>query len=241
MKTILLVDDEPMMLNLLSLYLAPYGYSCIKSESGIEALTYLHNESIDMVILDVMMPEMDGWTTCQKIREFSNVPILMLTARRETVDVVKGLNCGADDYVTKPFNEVELLSRIEALLRRTQETNNQHIYFQGLDWNKESVELKYKNQIIPLTAKEFAIIGLFLQNSDKVFSRNNLLMILWGAPQHTDDRTIDSHIRNVRDKLRSVGFPVDNHLLTVWGIGYKWSTDGEFYSNAINEKHSVTF
>jgi DNA-binding response OmpR family regulator len=161
MKTILLVDDESRMLDLLCLYLAPYGFRCIKAESGKEALIYLEKEKIDIVILDVMMPEMDGWTTCQKIREFSEVPIILLTARSETVDVIKGLKYGADDYVTKPFHEAELLARIEALLRRTSDSKDKHIVFKGLEWKEEAVELKYQNQPISITPKEFALIGLF--------------------------------------------------------------------------------
>jgi DNA-binding response OmpR family regulator len=225
MKKILLVDDETLMLDLLSLYLAPYGYECIKSDSGQKAINILHNQSIDLVILDVMMPIMDGWTTCQKIREFSDVPIIMLTARGETVDVIKGLKYGADDYVTKPFHEPELLARIEALLRRTSSSTNSRITFKGLEWDEESVELKYENQVISITPKEFALIGLFLKNPHKVYSRDHLLSIIWGNRSHIDDRTIDSHIRNLREKLRYAGFPVDNHLSTVWGVGYKWVTE----------------
>nr|WP_263324865.1 response regulator transcription factor [Neobacillus sp. Marseille-Q6967] len=224
MKTILLVDDEIRMLNLLGLYLEPHGFKCIKAESGTDALNYLVEEKVDIVILDVMMPEMDGWTTCKKIREFSNVPIIMLTARSETVDVIKGLKFGADDYVTKPFYEDELLARIEALLRRTSDLKEKQLVFKGLEWKEESVELKYQNQTIQVTPKEFALIGLFLKNPHKVFSRDHLLSIIWGLNSHIDDRTIDSHIRNLREKLRNAGFPVDNHLFTVWGIGYKWVT-----------------
>jgi DNA-binding response OmpR family regulator len=222
MQTILLVDDEPLMLDLLSLYLRPYGYNCLKAQSGNEALKCLNKEKVDIVILDVMMPEMDGWTTCRNIREFSDVPIIMLTARSETCDVIKGLKFGADDYVAKPFSEAELLARMEALLRRTGNTKNRHLTFKGLDWNEESVELKYMDHSVPLTPKEFALIGLFLKNPHKVFSRDHLLSIIWGSHKNIDDRTIDSHIRNLRDKLRSVGFPIDKHLSTVWGIGYKW-------------------
>jgi DNA-binding response OmpR family regulator len=225
MVNILLVDDETRMLNLLGLYLEPHGFKCIKSESGKDALNLLEEEKIDIVILDVMMPEMDGWTTCKKIREFSNVPIIMLTARSETVDVIKGLKFGADDYVTKPFNEDELLARIEALLRRTNDLKEKLLVFKGLEWNEESVELKYQNQVIQVTPKEFALIGLFLKNPHKVFSRDHLLSIIWGLNSHIDDRTVDSHIRNLREKLRNAGFPVDNHLFTVWGIGYKWVTE----------------
>jgi DNA-binding response OmpR family regulator len=224
MVTILLVDDETRMLNLLGLYLEPHGFKCIKSESGKDALDLLEEEKIDLVILDVMMPEMDGWTTCKKIRESSNIPIIMLTARSETVDVIKGLKFGADDYVTKPFNEEELLARIEALLRRTNDLIEKLIVFKGLEWKEESVELKYQNQVIQVTPKEFALIGLFLKNHHKVFSRDHLLSTIWGLNAHIDDRTIDSHIRNLREKLRNVGFPVDNHLFTVWGVGYKWVT-----------------
>jgi DNA-binding response OmpR family regulator len=225
MVTILLVDDETRMLNLLGLYLEPHGYKCIKSESGRDALDLLEDEKIDLVILDVMMPEMDGWTTCKKIREFSNVPIIMLTARSETVDVIKGLKFGADDYVTKPFNEDELLARIEALLRRTNDLKEKLLVFNGLEWKEESVELKYQSQVIQVTPKEFALIGLFLKNPHKVFSRDHLLSNIWGLNSHIDDRTIDSHIRNLREKLRNAGFPVDNHLFTVWGVGYKWLTE----------------
>jgi DNA-binding response OmpR family regulator len=224
MKTILLVDDETRMLDLLGLYLAPHGYRCMKANSGKAALTYFEKEKVDLVLLDVMMPEMDGWTTCRKIREFSDVPIIMLTARTETVDVVKGLKYGADDYVTKPFNEEELLARIEALLRRSSNSiENEHILiFNGLEWNEESMELKYKGHVIPVTPKEFALIGLFIKNPQKVYSRDHLLSSIWGLKSQIDDRTIDSHIRNLREKLRKVGFPIDSHLFTVWGIGYKW-------------------
>jgi len=127
--------------------------------------------------------------------------------------------------VTKPFHEPELLARIEALLRRTSASKDQKLFFKGLEWDEDSVELKYEQQIIPITPKEFALIGLFLKNPHRVYSRDHLLSIIWGANSHIDDRTIDSHIRNLREKLRSAGFPVDNHLFTVRGVGYKWISD----------------
>jgi DNA-binding response OmpR family regulator len=223
MSTILLVDDETRMLDLLALYLAPYRYKCIKAQSGKVGLRYLEKENIDLVILDVMMPDLDGWTTCQKMREFSDIPIIMLTARSETVDVIKGLKCGADDYVSKPFQEEELLARIEALLRRTQQIDSP-LFFKGLRWEPESVMVTYQNDPLFVTPKEFSIIGLFLKNPHKVFSRDHLLTAIWGLNVNIDDRTIDSHIRNIRDKLRNAGFPIDQHLVTVWGIGYKWVT-----------------
>lgn len=225
MKSILLVDDETRMLDLLDLYLTPHGYKCIKTISGEDALFILQEEKVDLVILDVMMPEMDGWTTCKKIREFSNVPVIMLTARTETVDIIKGLKFGADDYVTKPFIEEELLARIEALLRRISDLKEKQLVFKGLEWKEESVELKYQSTAIQVTPKEFALVGLFLKNPHKVFSRDHLLSTIWGLNSNIDDRTVDSHIRNLREKLRNAGFPVDNHLFTVWSIGYKWTTD----------------
>lgn len=224
LQTILLVDDEARMLDLLSLYLRPNGYNCIKSLSGLEALTILDKEKVDIVLLDVMMPKMDGWTACKKIRRFSEVPIIMLTARGETVDVVKGLKHGADDYVTKPFHQEELLARIDAVLRRTSDSQKKTFVFKGLEWNEDAVELTYKNQVIPVTPKELALVGLFLKNPNRVFSRDILLSVIWGTQADIDFRTIDSHIRNIREKLRNIGFPVDSYLSTIWGMGYKWIT-----------------
>jgi DNA-binding response OmpR family regulator len=226
MKTILLVDDELRMLDLLSLYLIPHHFICKIAASGKRAISIVKNENIDIIILDVMIPEMDGWTICQKIRELSNVPIIMLTARTDTTDIIKGLKYGADDYVTKPFHEEELLARIHALLRRTEsQSNSTAIFFNDLKWDKDAMEITYQGQNILVTPKEFALIGLFLKHPHKVFSREHLLSLIWGDNSQTDDRTIDSHIRNIREKLRNSGFPIDQHLITVWGIGYKWVSD----------------
>jgi DNA-binding response OmpR family regulator len=225
MRTILLVDDEERMLDLLSLHLEPYNFKCLKVTSGKEALLFLKKEKIDLVVLDVMMPEMDGWTTCQRIRERSDVPVIMLTARSETEDIIAGLKYGADDYITKPFNEAELLARIEALMRRISNHNDSFILFKGLKWNEDSVEVTFRNHSILITPKEFFILGLFLKNPHKVFSRDHLLSVIWTQHTNIDDRTVDSHIRNLRDKLRKAGFPIDQHLKTVWGLGYKWILD----------------
>ncbi|KAB7709087.1 response regulator [Bacillus aerolatus] len=221
MKTILLVDDEAKMLDLLSIYLSP-NYRCIKVNSGLKAITYIKSDPIDLILLDVMMPELDGWDTCRQIREFSDVPIIMLTARNEKADVVKGLQIGADDYVTKPFDEAELLARIDAVFRRVKSESNIKIEFKGLLWDGAAHELMYKGQPIQITPKEFSLLGLLLKNRNKVFSRPNLLESIWGNEAFTEDRTIDSHVRNIRDKLRQANFPVDQYLSTVWGIGYKW-------------------
>lgn len=224
MKKVLLVDDESRMLDLLALYLSPHGYTCIKKQTGKDALNLLEKEKVDLLILDIMMPDMDGWKTCENIREFSNVPIIMLTARNGKEEVIKGLKKGADDYVTKPFNEEELLARIEAVLRRTTSDQGDLLMFKGLTLDETAFEAKFENQNISMTPKEFSLLGVFLKYPNKVFSREHLLTTLWSFKSETEDRTIDSHIRNVREKLRQVDFPVDEHLKTVWGVGYKWSS-----------------
>ncbi|MCK6205743.1 response regulator transcription factor [Bacillus infantis] len=221
MKTLLLVDDEVRMLDLLSLYLSPF-YQCVKANSGEEALSLLEGNNIDLVLLDIMMPQMDGWETCEKIRKFSEVPIIMISARNEKIDIVKGLETGADDYITKPIDEGELLARINAVFRRYQNKEVRKINFNGLSWDESAYELRYTSEIIQTTPKEFLLVGLFLKNPNKVFSRALLLDLIWGNNTYTEDRTVDSHVRNVRDKLRQVNFPIDKHLRTVWGVGYKW-------------------
>lgn len=223
MKTILLVDDETMMLDLLTLYISPAGYSCVKKESAIDALKYLESNSVDLILLDIMMPEMDGWEACQEIRKHWDTPIIMLTALEEKSDIVKGLQIGADDYVSKPFDEEELLARIDAVLRRHKQISNK-ILFKGLVLENDSHQLQFNIQDISLTPKEFALIKLFLSNQNKVFTREHLITAIWGYEVSTEDRTIDSHVRNLRDKLRKAGFPVDDFLQTVWGVGYKWAT-----------------
>ncbi|KJE26952.1 hypothetical protein LG52_1266 [Geobacillus kaustophilus] len=222
MYTLLLVDDEERMLDLLELYLAPNGYRCVKRRSGAEAIDYLRRHHADLVLLDVMMPELDGWETCHRIRSFSNVPIMMVTARDETADIVQGLKIGADDYVTKPFDEAELLARIEAVLRRAA-GGRSAIRAAGLVWDEEEHTVRYEDKPIALTPKEFAILGLLLKHPNQVFSRGQIIASLWGYLADMEERTVDSHMKNIREKLRKAGFPEDEYLRTVWGIGYKWS------------------
>lgn len=223
MQTILLVDDEPLMLRLVSLYLEPKGFRCLKETSGLRAIEIVKKQRIDLVLLDVMMPEQNGWDVCREIRCFSDVPIIMLTARTDKVDIVKGLNHGADDYIAKPFDEDELLARIDAVLRRHQRNFEKPLPppFE-LELNEPSFELFYGKHPIPLTKKEFSLISLFLKHPKRVFTRDQLITSIWGHEVETEDRTIDSHVRNLREKLRRSGFPVDDYLVTVWGVGYKW-------------------
>ena len=228
MTRILLIDDEKRMLDLLTLYLIPHHYECIQYQSGRDALTFLNKEEVDVVLLDIMMPEMDGWDTLEEIRKFSSVPVIMLTARNDKDDIVRGLKGGADDYVAKPFNEEELIARMEAVMRRTKviETPAYSLRFNGLLLNTTSFHVENNGEKISVTPKEFALLETFLLNQDKVFSREHLIMSLWEFDAETESRTIDSHIRNLRSKLRNAGFEVDKYLETIWGVGYRWSDRG---------------
>ncbi|UAL48268.1 response regulator transcription factor [Sutcliffiella horikoshii] len=225
MTRILLIDDEKRMLDLLTLYLTPYQYECIQFQSGRDALTFLKKEEADIVLLDIMMPVMDGWDTLKEIREFSNIPVIMLTARNDKDDIVRGLQAGADDYVAKPFNEEELIARMEAVMRRTRviDPPTYSLRFKGLVLDTSSFHVQYNGEKISVTPKEFALLETFLLNQDKVFSREHLIMSLWEFDAETESRTIDSHIRNLRSKLRNSGFEVDKYLETIWGVGYRWN------------------
>lgn len=222
MKTILLIDDEPMMLDLLSLYLTPLGFKCVKKRSAKDGIAFLESETADLVLLDVMMPEMDGWEACAEIRKYWDIPIIMLTAMSDKSNIVQGLKGGADDYISKPFDEEELTARIEAVLRRHNGLSNK-LVFKRLVLDHDSYQLQYNRKDIPLTPKEFAMMSLFLSNQNKVYTREHLIITIWGYEVATEDRTVDSHVRNLRDKLRKAGFAADEYLQTVWGVGYKWA------------------
>lgn len=218
---ILIVDDEQRMLDLIELFLVPAGFSCLKETSGKKAIDVIKREVVNLVLLDVMMPEVDGWEVCAEIRKFSNVPIIMLTARSDKADVAKGLNIGADDYITKPFNEEELIARVKALLRRTIYSGS--LYVDDFVLDKEAYSLRYGESVVQLTLKEFLIVDSLISRPQKIFTREELMNAAWEFDTYTDIRTIDSHIRNLREKLKKAGFPTDSFIKTVWGIGYKWN------------------
>src|SRR5699024_8458860 len=225
MNKVLIIDDEKRMLDLIALYLLPHNYVSKKALKAQEALTYIENETFDIILLDIMMPEMDGWELSQEIRCISDVPIIMVTARDQSEDIIKGLKLGADDYITKPFNESELLARMDALLRRR--IPRSLVEINDLLWNKDKFQLTFKNKLIKLTPKEFILIGHYMKNPSQVFARDQLIELIWGFDSETEGRTIDSHVRNMREKIRQAGFPIDNYLKTVWGVGYKWENDKE--------------
>jgi len=224
MHTALLVDDEQRMLDLVELFLIPQGINCIKESSGKNAIEILKKEKIHIVLLDVMMPGMDGWEVCNAIREFSNVPIIMLTARTDKKDLVKGLNNGADDYITKPFDESELVARVHAILRRFPEEEKEfNIHYNEFTLDIERYSLQYLDLKVQLTLKEFLILKALISRPNKTYTREELLDLAWEFETETDIRTVDSHIRNLRDKLKKAGFPTTDFLKTAWGIGYKWN------------------
>lgn len=220
MAKLLLVDDEERMLRLLDLFLSPLGHFCMKATSGQEALELIQQKEFDLILLDVMMPKMDGWEACFQIRQISNIPIIMLTARNQNYDMVKGLTLGADDYITKPFDEQVLIARIEAVLRRTKKEG--FINFNGIEWDKTRHTVTVYDEKLSLTPIEFSLLGLFLQNINRAYSRDELIEIIWGFQTDIEYRTVDSHIRNIREKLRKAGFPIEDYLETVYKIGYKW-------------------
>lgn len=223
MKKILLVDDERRMVDLLELFLKPEGFKCIKVLDGKEALRVVKTQEIHLVILDVMMPGMDGFDTCQEIRKLSTVPILMLTAREGKDGVVKGLNTGADDYLRKPFDEDELVARVQALLRRVPEPVSMIIEADGYTLDSEGFALLLPSDMsVALTMKEYKILEAMMKHPKRTFSREQILSLAWDYNADTDTRTVDSHIRNLRDKLKKAGFPTNQFIVTVWGIGYRW-------------------
>ncbi|MED1563571.1 XRE family transcriptional regulator [Alkalihalobacillus alcalophilus ATCC 27647 = CGMCC 1.3604] len=219
-QTLLLIDDEERMLDLLSLYLSPLGYTCVKKSSARTGIEYAIHQNIDLILLDVMMPEMSGWDVCTEIKKEKDIPIIMLTARTDKQDILTGLTMGADDYITKPFDEEILVARIEAVLRRS--GRKKQLQFKGLMLNNDSFEVHYQDKELLLTKKEFALLQLFLSHPNKVYTRENLISSVWNNELNIEDRTVDSHVRNLRDKLRQANVPVEKYLKTVWGIGYKW-------------------
>ena len=219
---ILVVDDEDLLVKGIRFNLQNDGYEVVTGSNGLEAIEKAKAADPDLVILDVMMPEMDGLTACAKIREFSNVPIILLTAKTTDMDKLMGFDQGADDYLTKPFNILELKARIRALLRRSGKQEKENV--QLLEIGSISLDLNarnaYKNgQLAELTAKEFDVIEFLMRNANRVYSREALLDTIWAYEYRSDIRTVDVHIRRLREKLEEN--PADpQYILTKWGVGY---------------------
>ena len=221
---ILVVDDEKTLVKGMKFNLENEGYEVECAYDGAAALELAREGRFDLLILDVMMPEMDGIEACMKIREFSNVPIIMLTAKSEDADKLMGFECGADDYITKPFNILELKARVRALLRRALQAEKQERSANRLERGIIAIDVGERSawkdgQSVELTAKEFDLMELFLRNPGRVYSRENLLNLVWGYEYIGELRTVDVHIRRLREKLEpDPGNP--EYILTKWGVGY---------------------
>jgi len=219
---ILVVDDEALLVKGIRFNLQNEGYEVITGSDGLEAVQAVQEQKPDLVVLDVMMPNMDGLTACQKIREFSDIPIILLTAKADDMDKLMGFDYGADDYLTKPFNILELKARIRALLRRA--GSSQHSAGNTLTIGTIQLDLDarnaYKNGVLAdLTAKEFDVIEFLMRNPNRVYSREALLDTIWAYEYRSDIRTVDVHIRRLREKLEE--HPAEpKYILTKWGVGY---------------------
>ena len=224
MPKILVVDDERVLVKGIKFNLENEGYQVEAGYDGEEAVEQARTGQFDLIILDLMMPKIDGLQACMKIREFSTVPVIMLTARGEDADKIIGFECGADDYITKPFNILELKARVRALLRRAGQTAQQERGASRLERGAIAIDTAersaWKNgQSVDLTAKEFDLIELFMRNPGRVYSRENLLNLVWGYEYIGEFRTVDVHVRRLREKLEPD--PANpEYIRTKWGVGY---------------------
>ena len=222
---ILVVDDEKLLVKGIRFNLENEGYEVITGCDGMEAVELAGSENPDLIVLDLMMPRLDGLEACGKIREFSDVPIIMLTAKADDMDKLLGFEHGADDYLTKPFNILELKARIKALLRRSRAGQKQQaqpdskLVCGHITLDRDARDAFNDGQLVDLTAKEFDLLELLAMNQDKVYSRENLLNIVWGYEYPGDARTVDVHIRRLREKIETN--PSDpKYVYTKWGVGY---------------------
>lgn len=219
---ILVVDDEELLVKGIRFNLQNDGHEVITGSNGLEAIAAAKNEKPNLIVLDVMMPEMDGLTACSKIREFSDVPIILLTAKAEDMDKLMGFEHGADDYLTKPFNILELKARIRALLRRTgekQEAEANTLSIGSITLDLDSRNAYRSGELVELTAKEFDVIEFLMRNPNRVYSREALLDTIWAYEYRSDIRTLDVHIRRLREKLEDN--PAEpQYIMTKWGVGY---------------------
>ena len=227
-KTILVVDDEKNICDLLRMYLEKEGYTVVMAHTGLDAVNMFAAENPDLVLLDIMLPELDGWQVCREIRKISEKPIIMLTAKDEVFDKVLGLELGADDYMTKPFDTKELVARIKAVLRRTsqvKETDVKEVKYDKLSINLSNYELVVDGVAVDTPPKELELIYHLASNPDRVFTRDQLLDDVWGFDYYGDSRTVDVHIKRLRDKLKGVSDEWE--LRTIWSVGYKFETHGK--------------
>ena len=223
---ILIADDDRNICELLRMYLEKDGFSVVIAGNGEEALQKFDEEEPDLLLLDVMMPRLDGWQDCRELRKKSECPIIMITAKGETFDKVLGLELGADDYVVKPFEPKEIIARIKAVLRRTGKTSAENdkkeVNFDKLTVNMTKYELKVDGKVIDTPPKELELLFHLASNPNRVYTRDQLLDEVWGFEYYGDSRTVDVHVKRLREKLEGVSEKWT--LKTVWGVGYKFET-----------------
>ncbi len=227
-EKILVVDDEKNICDLLRMYLEKEGYAVVMAHNGVDAVNTFAAENPDLVLLDIMLPQLDGWQVCREIRKTSEKPIIMLTAKDEVFDKVLGLELGADDYVTKPFDTKEIVARIKAVLRRTsavKEADIKEVKYDKLSVNLTNYEMKVNGVVVDTPPKELELIYYLASNPDRVFTRDQLLDDVWGFDYYGDSRTVDVHIKRLRDKLKGVS--EEWELRTIWSVGYKFETHGK--------------
>lgn len=217
--TVLVVDDESRMRKLIMDFLSIKNFEVLEAEDGEKALeVFLSNQKIDLMILDIMMPKLDGWAVCRQIREMSNVPIIMLTARGDERDELLGFELGVDEYISKPFSPKILVARVEALIRRSAEKSADTIDFNGLVLDRAGHNIKVDGKSVNFTVKEFELLEFLAENEGIALSRDKILNNVWAYDYFGDTRTVDTHIKKVRSKLGIRG----DYIKTVWGMGYKF-------------------
>lgn len=227
-EKILVVDDDKNICELLRMYLEKEGYVVVMAHNGMDAVNTFNVENPDLVLLDIMLPQLDGWQVCREIRKTSEKPIIMLTAKDEVFDKVLGLELGADDYVTKPFDTKEIVARIKAVLRRTSAVKTgeiKEVHYDKLSINLSNYEMKVDGVAVDTPPKELELIYHLASNPDRVFTRDQLLDDVWGFDYYGDSRTVDVHIKRLRDKLKGVSNEWE--LRTIWSVGYKFETHGK--------------
>lgn len=220
---VMIVDDDSNICELLRLYLEKEGWSTVIATDGVQALEKFEAEKPDLLLLDVMMPRLDGWQVCRELRKISDCPIIMLTAKGEVFDRVLGLELGADDYVIKPFESKEVVARIKAVLRRSGATapkKNKEVRYDKLYVNMENYELRVNGKQVDAPPKEMELLFHLASNPNRVYTRDQLLDEVWGFEYYGDSRTVDVHIKRLREKLEGVSERWS--LKTVWGVGYKF-------------------
>ena len=224
MDKILIADDKLQITKILGEFAKKEGYEPVYAYNGDEALELFHQESLAIILLDVMMPKRDGFEVCREIRRVSNIPIIMITARGEDFERIMGLDIGADDYIVKPFSPGEVMARIRAVLRRITSSRSDEkrcLAYDNLTISLDNASVTIDDQKIVLTKKELEILWTLLGNRGKIFSRDNLLSTLWGYDYPGDNRTVDNHIKRLRAKLDKVPHP-NWQIKTIWGMGYKF-------------------